>query len=173
MVPAMNPIRLTPEHAATYRNLMLEAYAHHPDAFTSSVQERAALSLSWWEARLSGAAIADEIVFGSFVDGELLGVAGLAFVQREKTKHKASLFGMYVRDRCRSMGLGGQLLDAVLTHASSRPGVKLIQLTVTEGNLAASALYKRKGFVQFGLEPYAVAVGTGFVTKVHMWCRLD
>jgi RimJ/RimL family protein N-acetyltransferase len=59
-----------------------------------------------------------------------------------------------------------------MTCARSRPGILLIQLTVTEGNLAALALYQRKGFVQFGLEPFAVAVGSGFVNKVHMWRRL-
>jgi GNAT superfamily N-acetyltransferase len=169
----MDPIRLTPQHAATYRRLMLEAYEYHPDAFTSSVQERAALPLSWWEARLSETAAPSEIVFGSFVDGKLVGVAGLAFEHREKAKHKASFFGMYVRDSCRGMGLGGQLVDAALSCARSRPGVLLVQLTVTEGNLAALALYQRKGFVPFGQEPYAVAVGTGFVAKVHMWCQLN
>jgi GNAT superfamily N-acetyltransferase len=157
----------------TYRSLMLEAYERHPDAFTSSAQERAALPLTWWEARLSEATLPGEIVFGSFVDGKLVGVVGLSFEQREKTKHKASLFGMYVRDSCRGMGLGGQLVNAVMACARSRAGVMLVQLTVTEGKLAALALYERKGFVQFGLEPFAVAVGTGFVAKVHMWCRLD
>lgn len=169
----MNPGRLTPQHAGAYRSLMLEAYARHPDAFTSSVGERAALPLSWWEARLSEAAAANEIVFGGFVNGELAGVAGLSFDKREKAQHKATLFGMYVRDRCRKMGLGGQLVDQVMACARSRPGILLVQLTVTEGNHAAQALYERTGFVPFGLEPYAVAVGSGFVAKVHMWCLLE
>jgi ribosomal protein S18 acetylase RimI-like enzyme len=151
---------------------MLEAYAQHPEAFTSSVQQRAAVPLSWWEARLSDASDAREIVFGSFVDDTLAGVAGLSFEHREKARHKASLFGMYVQSSCRDRGLGGQLVDEVLTCARSRADVLLVQLTVTEGNRAAQALYERKGFVQFGLEPFAVAVGGGFVAKVHMWCRL-
>jgi RimJ/RimL family protein N-acetyltransferase len=137
------------------------------------VQERAALPFAWWEARLSEASDASEIVFGSFVDGELVGVTGLAFEHREKAKHKASLFGMYVRDRCRGTGLGGQLVDQVMACARSRPGVMLVQLTVTEGNIAAQAHYQRKGFVPFGLEPYAVAISNGFVAKVHMWCKLN
>lgn len=172
-MPAMDLIRLNPQHAKAYRGLMLEAYERHPDAFTSSVQERAALPLSWWEARLSEAAEPSEIVFGSFVNGELVGVAGLSFEHREKAKHKATLFGMYMRDSCRGMGLGGQLVNAALSCARSRAGVLLVQLTVTESNLAALALYQRNGFVQFGLEPYAVAVGTGFVAKVHMWRQLN
>jgi GNAT superfamily N-acetyltransferase len=107
----MNPIRLTPQHAAAYRNLMLGAYERQPDALTSSVQERASLPLPWREARLSEAAIPGEIVFGSFANGELVGVAGTACEHREKAKHKSSLFGMYVRDSCRGMGRGGQLVD--------------------------------------------------------------
>jgi hypothetical protein len=39
-------------HVVAYRDLMLEAYAAHPDAFTSSAVERAALPLAWWERRL-------------------------------------------------------------------------------------------------------------------------
>jgi GNAT superfamily N-acetyltransferase len=169
----MNPVRLNPQHATAYRSLMLEAYAHHPDAFTSSVQERAALPLSWWEARLSDASDASEIVFGNFVDGTLAGVVGLSFEHREKARHKATLFGMYVQSSSRGKGLGGQLVDQVLACARSRAGVLLVQLTVTDGNRSAQALYERKGFIQFGLEPFAVAVGTGFVAKVHMWCRLN
>ena len=169
----MNPVRLTPQHAVAYRSLMLEAYERHPDAFTSSVGERATLPLSWWEARLSEAAAPGDIVFGSFVNGELAGVAGLSFDKREKAQHKATLFGMYVRDQYRHMGLGGRLVDQVMACVRSRPGIKLVQLTVTDTNRVAQALYERKGFVPFGLEPCAVAVGNGFVAKVHMWCLLE
>ena len=45
----------------------------------------------------------------------------------------------------------------------------VVQLTVTQGNAQAQALYARNGFVEYGVEPYAVAVEQGFVSKVHMW----
>lgn len=166
----MNPIeRLTPAHAAPYRALMLEAYAHHPEAFTSSVAERAALPLSWWEARLSDGHAPPEMVFGAFIEGRLSGVAGLSFEPREKTRHKATLFGMYVPAQARQHGLGKRLVRAVLDEAAARPGIVLVQLTVSQGNAAAQALYERCGFVAFGLEPLAVRVDAGYVAKVHMW----
>ena len=171
--PVVNPVRLTPPHVVEYRALMLEAYERHPDAFTSSVGERASLPLAWWEQRLSEADEPNEIVFGCFVRGELAGVAGLSFESREKARHKASLFGMYVPSRFRKMGLGDMLVKQALSYASSRPNVMLVQLTVTQGNRAAISLYERNGFVQFGLEPYAVAVGTEFISKTHMWCKLE
>jgi RimJ/RimL family protein N-acetyltransferase len=169
----MDPIeRLTPVHAAPYRALMLEAYARHPDAFTSSAAERTALPLSWWEARLSNGHAPPEMVFGAFIDGQLSGVAGLSFEPREKTRHKATLFGMYVPLPARQHGLGKRLIRVVLDEAAARPGIELMQLTVSQGNTAAQALYERCGFVTFGLEPLAVRVDAGYVAKVHMWRRV-
>lgn len=165
--------RLSPCHAGNYRALMLEAYAAHPEAFTSSVAERERLPLAWWEARLSAEPAAHRLVLGAFDGGELAGVVGLSFEQREKVRHKATVFGMYVRPRWRGQGIGRRLVVSVLTHARERPGVKVVQLTVTEANVPAVALYESCGFLRFGVEPLAVAVGSQYVAKVHMWRRID
>lgn len=151
---------------------MLGAYALSQDAFTSSVAERESLPLTWWEARLSDDALADEIVLGAFVDGRLVGVTGLSFETREKLRHKAILFGMYVDSGFRQQGIGRRLVDAALACARSRPDIKVVKLTVTQGNQAAQALYERCGFETFGLEPYAIALGSSYVAKVHMWCEV-
>lgn len=169
----MNIRRLAPPDAPAYRALMLEAYELHPDAFTSSVSERSVLPLVWWESRLKVEPLPPDVVFGAYSDNRLAGVAGLSFDSRDKARHKATLFGMYVPAEFRRGGLGRQLLVALLAHAKARNGVKLVQLTVTHGNTAAQALYERFGFAQFGLEPFAVAVGSEFVSKVHMWCNLE
>jgi ribosomal protein S18 acetylase RimI-like enzyme len=164
--------RLDRSHAAEYRALMLEAFELHPDAFISSHAERAALPLSAWELRLKPDPQPSELVLGAFRDDRLEGVVGLSFETREKARHKAHLIGMYVRAAFRRHGLARDLVQAALGEARSRPGVRLVQLMVTHGNRAAQALYESCGFVQYGLEPLAVAVGDGFVSKVHMWCDL-
>ena len=165
-------VRLSPADAPAYRALMLQAYALHPDAFTSSVAEREALPLSWWQARLAGDAVAKDVVYGAFHQGVLAGVVGLTFDGREKARHKAHLFGMYVPQQYRRLGLGRQLVNTALGVARARPGVQVVQLTVTDGNSSAQGLYAACGFQVFGVEPFAVAVGRGFVSKVHMWCPL-
>lgn len=164
--------RLTPSHAVDYRGMMLEAYELCPEAFTSSVAERAALPLSWWEARLGDAVLAPEIVLGAIADDGLVGVAGLSFEIREKLRHKATLFGMYVPERFRQRGVGKLLVQSALEYAKTRPGILLVKLTVTDGNRAAQSLYERCGFETFGLEPCAVATGSSYAAKLHMWCRL-
>ncbi len=164
--------RLTPAHAPAYRRLMLNAYALHPEAFTSSAEERAALSGDWWEARLAEGPDAPEAVFGAFVGETLAGTVGLLFEPRAKGRHKATLFGMMVDAAHRRHGLGAQLVAAALDHARSLPHLLLVQLTVTDGNDGARALYERFGFVAWGREPFAVAVGGRHVAKIHMWCPL-
>ena len=164
--------RLVPADAPVYRTLMLEAYEHHPDAFTSSLAERAAMPPSFWESRLAAGAKPRELVVGAFRNEALAGAAGMEFESREKARHKATLFGMFVLRRFRTGGLGRALMEAALAAARSRPGVRIVQLTVTEGNDAARRLYERFGFVTFGVEPYAHAVRSQYVSKVHMWCDL-
>ncbi|MFT3957114.1 MAG: GNAT family N-acetyltransferase [Piscinibacter sp.] len=164
--------RLTPADAAAHRALMLEAYALAPDAFTSSVAEREGLPLSWWAARMADGPGAAELVCGAFAGETLVGAAGLAFEQRERTRHKATLFGMYVRPAARGQGVARRLVEAVLAQARSSPLTELVQLTVTESNAAAVQLYARCGFVPFGSEPCAVKLGDRCVTKLHLWQRI-
>ncbi len=165
----MNVRRLVPADAWPYRTLMLEAYAKHPAAFTSSAVERGALPLQWWESRLDVAPDAATVVLGAFDSDRLAGAAGIEFETRAKARHKATLFGMMVPEAARDRGIGRALVEAALALARARDGVLLVNLTVTEGNTQAQALYECCGFVAFGVEPLAVAVDTTFLAKTHMW----
>lgn len=171
-MPAASIRRLTPADAAAHRALMLEAYAQVPEAFTSSVAEREGLPLSWWAARMSGEPGAAELVCGAFDGESLVGAAGLAFEQRERSRHKATLFGMYVRPAARGQGVARRLVDTVLAQARSSPVTEIVQLTVSEPNTAALQLYERCGFTLFGTEPFAVKLGDRFITKLHLWQRI-
>ena len=166
--------RLTAADAVAYRAVMLDAYATHPSAFTSTVGEREGLPLGWWEKRLGAEANAASVVYGAFDDeGVLVGAAGLSVEDRERARHKATLFGMSVMASARRAGFGRRLVQAVLDHARAHGGLRLVQLTVTEGNAAAQTLYERCGFQVFGVEPLAIAVDGALLAKVHMWCGLE
>lgn len=161
--------RLKAAHASSYRALMLEAYASHPESFTSTAEERSVLPMSWWEQRLSGDAGASSLVFGALLDERLIGAAGLLFETRIKLRHSASIFGMYVLPAHRRIGAGRALVEAALDEARAHPFVRNVLLTVTEGNSEAEALYAQCGFRRWGVQPAAVAVGEKLIGKVHMW----
>ncbi|MES2207720.1 MAG: GNAT family N-acetyltransferase [Pseudomonadota bacterium] len=163
---------LTAEHAAEYRCLMLHAYEHAPDAFTSTLEERAAQPDSWWLKRIAGSR-EESIVFGAFNERELVGTVALEFSNRAKTKHKVHVMGMFVAETCRGLGVGKALIQAAAEHARTRPDARVLMLTVTEGNKSALCLYEACGFKPFGVEPMAILTSSGYQAKVHMWQSLD
>lgn len=156
---------LDPSHAKAYRQLMLQAYALHPEAFVSTIAQREKLPLSWWEAKLDDDLSA---LFGAFVDAQLVGIVGLGFEPWEDARHKATLFGLYVTQACRGQGLGEDLVQAVLSLAGQEPEIKVIELTVSANSSAALALYRRCGFEQSGLEDCAIRVVEAYYDRVHM-----
>lgn len=165
----MHVAPLQPSDATRYRALMLEAYALAADAFTSTPQERAAEPDAWWVKRITHT---HSVVLGAFEGQELIGTVALEFSAKPKTRHKAYVLGMYVTPAFRATGAGRALLDALITLAGHRPGIQVLNLTVTEGNDAAVNLYRSAGFEPFGTEPMAIRTPSGFKNKVYMWRQL-
>ena len=167
----MNVRPLEPSDAEAYRRLMLEGYELAADAFTTTALERAAEPQTWWIQRI-GSQQGPGLAFGAFHAGQLVGSVAIEFSEKEKTRHKALVVGMYVRSPARRTGVGNALVQALLVHAKSRSQVNTVTLTVTDGNAAAIALYESFGFVRFGLEPMAIFTGTEYKAKVHMGLAL-
>ena len=168
----MHVAALTPNDAPRYRALMLYAYAAAPDAFTSTAEERASEPESWWVKRIADPK-AMSLAFGAFEGQELVGTVTVEFSAKPKTSHKAHLIGMFVSESARGTGASRALLAAALDCAKTRPGVLVVTLTATEGNLPATRLYESVGFKAFGVEPMAIATPDGFKSKVHMWLPLQ
>jgi ribosomal protein S18 acetylase RimI-like enzyme len=156
--------RLTQADAPAYRALRLRGLREHPQAFTSSFEEDAAQPAEAAQQRLA----ANRSSFWGAFDGDTLcGVVGLDRETRAKNRHKATLVGMYVAPEAAGRGAGRALVDALLTQARDE-GLRLLVLTVTEGNSRAMQLYERCGFRSFGVEPCAVCVDGRYFSKNHM-----
>lgn len=164
----MNVRRLTAANVPEYRALMLHAYEHAADAFTSTPEERATAPDAWWAQRIADPA-GGSAALGAFADGALIGTVALEFSSKPKTRHKALLIGMFVMAHHRGRGAGRKLVDAALALAREHGGVRAVVLTVTQGNDEAVSLYERSGFTAFGVEPMAILTPGGFRSKVHMW----
>ena len=157
---------LTPEDAALYRAIRLEALARNPEAFGSTLERERELPLARFEERLAASD-----VFGAFVAGELIGVATFHREQGGKTAHKAMLWGMYVRPQARNSGTGRRLVDAVAAHAAAR--VEQLQLAVVSDNEAAVRLYTAAGFVEYGRDVKALKQGGRYYDEILMTLFFD
>jgi GNAT superfamily N-acetyltransferase len=158
---------LTAANAWAYRALMLEAYEQTPDAFTTTAAERQAEPESWWVKRI-GSADGLATSFGAWQDNNLVGTVALEYSAKPKTRHAVLVLGMYVQAPQRGTGVGLALMKAAIAAAASRPEIRILNLTVTEGNEPALGLYRSVGFVPWGVQPDAIRTETGFKGKVHM-----
>ena len=158
---------LTPEDAVPFHRLRRERLEQSPKAFAESIAEHEALTLSTIAARLSRSD--DNFVIGAFSpERELAGMAGLARETRLKARHKAIVWGVYVRPRWRGKGVGRAVLIELLNRARSLPGLEQIRLTVATSQDAAKRLYESLGFEVFGTERHALVVDGEYVDEDHM-----
>lgn len=162
--------RLRADDAPAYRALMLQAYVEAADAFTSTAEERQAEPLSWWVQRI--ASPSRSLSFGAFDGERLVGTVALELSAKPKTSHGALVIGMFVAPPWRGRGAARRLMQALIDEARTRPGLRRLNLTATEGNAAALALYASLGFVAWGVEPEAILTPSGFRGKVHMSLEL-
>jgi ribosomal protein S18 acetylase RimI-like enzyme len=157
---------LGPEHAAAFRALRLDALTRHPCAFAAARDEELTQSAADVAERL-----AQQAVFGAFVDGVLVGVAGFATPSLAKKAHKGLLWGVHVRAGVRGRGVGKALVRAVIDHARGR--VVQLHAAVATDNPVARGLYRDLGFRTYGLEPRALRVGDRYFDQELMVLMLD
>ncbi len=153
--------------AGLYRAIMLRGYSEHPDAFTSTFEERATKPIDWWSRRLQDPTTA---TLGAFDSGDtLIGTVRLEQFQRARERHKINLAAMYVMRDFAGQGIGRKLMDEALIASRKLSGIEMMNLTVTSDNLAALRLYGKVGFQEFGREQRAVKGDTHYLDKLYMW----
>jgi len=143
------------EEAATWRVLRLEAMRAFPNAFSASPDDWEKLPMSEVAARIPAPG-GDDVLFGVYLDGELMGCAGFMREKGAKERHKGELWGVYLRATLQGRGLGRRMIQAVIDW--SRPRVDLLRCSVSSDNLGAKTLYLRMGFVRYGTEPRAIRI---------------
>ncbi len=161
---------LTTADAAAFRNLRLQAIADAPSAVWPTHEEEAGRTPVETAARIERTR--DQVVFGAFVDADLVGIAGLRREPLAQVRHKALLWGVFVRPDRRRDGVARRLFSHAASFARAE-GVLQIQLCVNAENVTALHLYRTLGFSSFGTEPRAMRVGDRFFDEVHMVLRLD
>jgi len=141
---------LTRTEARAWRELRLEALKNHPLAFMSSYEEAVKRDLAFFTERIPQAGGAD-VLFGVYVGDALSGCAGFMREPGAKEMHKGFMWGVYLRPVLRGRGIGEALVGRVIDHA--RGQVSLLRCSVTTENTAACELYRRMGFIDYGIEP--------------------
>lgn len=141
--------------SAVYRELRLRALKEHPEAFATSYSEEQKLSLEDYQARLD--LNPQQVTHGAFDTDQLLGFSTLIRSTKNKLRHRATLVGLYVVPGMRGRGIANALLETALESARIWK-VSDVALSVTLGNHSARRLYRKRGFLSYGVEPRSLYV---------------
>jgi ribosomal protein S18 acetylase RimI-like enzyme len=131
-----------------YRDIRLRALGDSPNAFSSTLDLEQSRSDDDWAKRLAaGATSRWNLPLVAEHENELVGLAWGRINPAEP--ETAYIFQMWVAPRCRELGLGAMLLDALLNWAREA-GAQIVKLGVTCGDSPARRLYAQAGFVPAG-----------------------
>ena len=158
---------LTADDARPYWDLRLRGLQESPTAFGSTVEETLSTPLEERMARFQNEMIAPpeiNFIIGAFdEEGQLVGTAGFRRERRIKTRHKATVWGVYVAPEARGSGAGRGMMTELLNRTRALEGMRQVNLIVTLGNQPAKGLYTSLGFQTYGIEKDALRQGDLFL----------
>lgn len=165
--PSYRIATLDADDAPAYNEFLRRGILAHPD--TLRIAESDVLATPFATADTEDGAT----LVACADDGRWLGVVT---VQREsdrqKRRHIAWIYRMYVAAEFAGAGVGRSLLTAALGRARAIPGVSKVNLTVAAHNLGAIRLYTSAGFREFARENDAFR-SPAKQTEVSMSLSLD
>lgn len=151
----------TPADAAVFRELRLGALQDSPIAFSADYQKNLNEPLESWEDRLTMHPDEATIFFAehkrsSPVDNNtLIGMTGIFRGGSPKTRHAATVWGVYVQPEWRGLHIAEELINACLRWARARR-IVVARLGVAATNTSAVHCYERCGFRTYATEQRAL-----------------
>lgn len=133
-----------------YRELRLFALQESPLAFGQDYGTSLNHPPEFWQERLRD----DEhaVTFIAEHEQNLIGMTGILRRPLPKTKHSATIVGVYIHPDWRGLRIAASLIDACIEWAGSK-GVVIVKLSVNSENTSAIRCYQRCGFTIYGTEP--------------------
>ncbi|HTZ94821.1 MAG TPA: N-acetyltransferase [Terriglobales bacterium] len=157
--------RLTAEDAHAYYGLRLEALEHEPLAFNESSEEHRAITIETIEQKLGSGEDVDSFVLGAFTEDLFIGMVGFGRLSGDKKRHRAVIWGVYVKPEWRRKGIARVLLSETLERAKAVPGIEQVVLSVGTDQTAARKLYESLAFEVYGRDARTLKVADRYVDE--------
>lgn len=160
-----------PADAVPFRELRLHSLQDSPTAFSADYQKNLNHPLQHWEEMLT-VHVDESTIFLAQHENQLIGMTGIVRGGSPKTRHSATIWGVYVRPEWRGLHIAEELIQACFTWARARQ-IVVAKLGVTASNTSAIHCYERCGFRISGTEPRAVYYESKYHDFYLMYCSLD
>ena len=162
---------VNPGDATEFRELRLHALQDSPTAFSADFQKNLSHPMRYWEDLLT--MHPDEsTIFVAEHEQKLIGMSGIARGGSPKTRHSATIWGVYVHPEWRGLHVAEELIQCCLRWGIDRK-IVAARLGVTTTNTSAIRCYERCGFKITGTEPCAVYYEGQYYDFYAMYRPLD
>lgn len=154
--------KLTGADSKTYRQARLYCLKTFPGYFGSLYQDEVKKEKLFFEECLENKDC-DSFIFGAWDNEECIGLCGFVPEKRTLTRHRGELIQMFVHPTYQRQNIGEKLVHAIINEAFSNPEIEQITLGVVSTNAAAINLYKKMGFVEYGLLKNCFKTANGYI----------
>jgi len=132
------------------RQIRLECLTSYPEFFGDTYEEEInAPNLKFDKALRLGDRTS--FLMGAFSEDSLVGICGFIQDGRMKTSHRGELVDVYIDPSFSSHGIGNELLGLTIAKIFENNFIDHVLLSVVNTNEKAINLYKKHGFVQYGI----------------------
>jgi RimJ/RimL family protein N-acetyltransferase len=160
------------QDAASLHQLRLEALASSPTAFSSDYAAEASRSAADWIGRLEKNPDEEQGLIVVSADGEqLVGMCGLFREHSLKTRHRGTIWGVYVTQGWRGLRIADALIQVCVDWAQQE-GMKRLELGVASDNFSAIRCYMRCGFSVYGIQQQAMIYEGNEIDELLMAKRI-
>lgn len=142
-LPRPQIVRLTTDDWVRLRALRLRSLLDAPDAFGSTYEEALTREPEAWVQQLR------DLPSFVAVDADDVDVGLVRYAPDKQQSDAAMLISMWVAPEARRRGVGEALIDVLIDYARAQ-GIARLLLDVADHNVAAIALYAKKGFAPTG-----------------------
>ena len=153
-----------------FRQLRLNALQESPTAFPGDYSAYVNRPKSFWKERVKTGE--GGMIFFAEHESQLIGMTGIRRGEWPKTKHSATLWGVYVLPEWRGLHIAEALIDACTEWAKSND-VNTLHLGVTAASTSALRCYQRCGFTICGTEPRGIFYEGKYYDGYFMYKLLD
>jgi RimJ/RimL family protein N-acetyltransferase len=151
------------------KQLMVEGLIKDPSAFTVAEKEYSLQSEIWWNNYLSSYMLGiDSKLFFGYEDNNLIGMIGVVFPGRERQKHTAWIYWVWLKSEFRGKGYGKKMIQHSVDVAFERTNVIKINLQVVSSQEKAIMLYKKIGFVESGSQKKEIFLDNEYLDFISM-----
>ena len=126
----------------------------------------------WFRETLAKANRGDGFALVAEAGGKIVGTVDIWTKTPQLDQRHVGMIGLLVREDRRNMGVGTVLLSSLVERAKREGKYELLVLSVFANNEHARRLYRKMGFVEFGVLPNGLKRNGQYTDEIYMYRTL-